>query len=88
MYHRDSQVTCRSRVKPVWTEDRMTSEKKEHVTRCSREAGGEGMEKFVSDEDMGGLWLLPQGCAQKTHMRVTDMGHETWNEGHTDPVMI
>lgn len=46
------------------------------------------MEKFVSDADKRGLWLLAQGYAQKTHMRVTDMGHEAQNEGHTDPVMI
>lgn len=37
---------------------------------------------------MRGLWLLTQGCAQKTHMRVTGVLHEAWNAGHTDPVMI
>ena len=34
------------------------------------------MEKFVSDADKRGLWLLAQGYAQKTHMRVTDMVHQ------------
>lgn len=37
---------------------------------------------------MRGLRLLPQGCVQKTHMRVTGVLHEAWNVGHTDPVMI